>query len=194
MNKGFNRLAASVLSVSILAGYTSIIPSIAANADEIVSDGFTIAGEIGLDTNSDAVASELEQLSSINDNEVPDITVTENNEVSQIFGTLSESDVNTQSDALDVIDEISNLLGINNAYSDLKFESCTESLYNDIYSFKQYYNGLEMVNSYVTVIVNKNTREPKCLNNTYISDLSISIVPHISAAEALNIVQVYYED
>ena len=194
MNKGFNRLAVSVLSVSILASYTSIIPSIVANADEIVSDGFSIAGEIGLDTDSDAVASELEQLSSINDNEVPDITVTKNNEVSQIFGTLSESDVNTQSDALDVIDEISNLLGINNAYSDLKFESCTESLYNDIYSFKQYYNGLEMVNSYVTVIVNKNTREPKCLNNTYISDLSISIVPHISAAEALNIVQCYYEN
>ena len=86
MKKGFNRLAASVLSVSVLAGNTIIIPGTVSNADEqLVNDGFAIAEEIGLDTDSDAVAADLEQLSSLNGSETPDIAVTENNEVSQIF-------------------------------------------------------------------------------------------------------------
>ena len=195
MKKGFSRLAASVLSVSLLAGNTIIIPGMVSNADEQpVNDGFAIAEEIGLDTDSDAVAEELEQISSLNDNETPDITVSDNNEVSQIFGKLSETDVNTNSDALKVIDEISDLLGINDTYSDLRFESCINSLYNDIYSFKQYYKGLEMVNSYVTVIVNKNTREPKCINNTYKTDFSIGIEPQITDAQALEIAKASCED
>ncbi len=195
MKKGFNRLAASVLSVSVLAGNTIIIPGTVSNADEqLVNDGFAIAEEIGLDTDSDTVAADLEQLSSLNGSETPDITVTENNEVSQIFGILSESDVNTNSDALKVIDGISDLLGIDDTYSDLRFESCINSLYNDIYSFKQYYKGLEMVNSYVTVIVNKNTRKPKCLNNSYKSDFSIGTEPQISEAQALEIAKTSCED
>jgi len=189
MKKGFNKLVASVLSVSLMAGYTNIIPNSTAMAEENTFNGFEIAGEIGLDTSSAEVAEELEQLSSFNDNGVPDITVSENNEVSQINGTLSDTGVNTKNDALSVIDNISNLLGIDNAYLELKFESCTNSLYNDIYSFNQYYRGLEMVNSGITVIVNKETREPKFLNSSYVSDFSIDTTPQISEYQALDIVR-----
>jgi len=189
MKKGFNKLVASVLSVSLMAGYTNIIPNSTAMAEENTFNGFEIAGEIGLDTSSAEVAEELEQLSSFNDNGVPDITVSENNEVSQINGTLSDTGVNTKNDALSVIDNISNLLGIDNAYLELKFESCTNSLYNDIYSFNQYYKGLEMVNSGITVIVNKETREPKFLNSSYVSDFSIDTTPQISEYQALDIVR-----
>ena len=192
MKKVFNQILASALSLGVISGNINTIPSIV-KAEEFVDNGFSIANEIGLNTNSVEVAEDLEKLSILNNNAF-EITVSEDNEVSQINGLLSDISVNYGSDALAVIDGISDLLGIDSTYRELKLENCTNSLYNDIYTFKQYYNGLEMVNSCITVIVDKETREPKFLNSSYNSNFSVDTTPSVSENQALGIVKEKYED
>lgn len=153
----------------------------------------TYAQQIGLELTSTEAENALSELLRINDSDIA-VELSDNNSVRQINGKLSEKTIDNGDDAREVIADTAELLGIKNADSEIGFEKVTESEYNNIYVFKQYYKGLEMLNSYITVIVSKKTGKAKFLNSSYVSDISIDITPTITAEQALDAATAEYGD
>ena len=157
-------------------------------AEDLPSEAEFYAEEIGLELDSAEAEDALSDLIDINDSDLF-IETNDDSTVTQIGGILSEETVESSNDAKDIIGSVSELLGIDNINREIRLDSVSESEYNNIYTFKQYYMGLEMVNSYITIVVDKETNEADYLNSSYVADFSINTVPEITAQQAIDAVE-----
>ncbi len=176
----------SVTSSLLIAAQQCFI-AMPAGAVDVPSEAETYAQQIGLELNSSDAENALSDLIDINDSDLG-VAVDDNNNVTQINGLLSDETVDNSNDAKAIIAKASELLGIDNVNREIRLDDVSESEYNRIYTFKQFYQGLEMVNSYITVVVNKETGEAKFLNSSVVSDFSIDTTPAITAQQAIDAV------
>jgi len=175
------------LTSSLLIAAQQCFVAMPAGAVDAPSEAEDYAQSIGLELNSDAAEDALSDLIDLNDSDLA-VSVDDNNKVTKIDGLLSEDTVNDSNDAKDIIAKTSELLGIDNVNREIRLSDVTESEYNRVYVFKQYYQGLEMVNSYVKVVVDKETGEAEYLNSSVIPDFSIDTTPSITAQQAIDAV------
>ena len=175
------------LTSSLLIAAQQCFVAMPAGAVDAPSEAEDYAQSIGLELNSDAAEDALSDLIDLNDSDLA-VSVDDNNKVTKIDGLLSEDTVNDSNDAKDIIAKTSELLGIDNVNREIRLSDVTESEYNRVYVFKQYYHGLEMVNSYVKVVVDKETGEAEYLNSSVIPDFSIDTTPSITAQQAIDAV------
>ena len=134
----------------------------------------------------------LSELTELNDDTAPGIEMNENGVARSIDGQLSDTQVENDEDAKEVLRNISELLGVKDTEQELKFESSSNSSYNTVYTFKQYYKDLELTNSYITIIVNNSTGRSDFLNSSFIPDFSMDVNPDVSASNAAQIVMEQY--
>jgi len=175
------------LTSSLLIAAQQCFVAMPAGAVDTPSEAENYAQSIGLELNSGAAKDTLSDLIDINDEGLA-VAVDDNNNVTQIDGLLSNETVDSSNDAKDIIAKTSELLGIDNVNREIRLDDVSESDYNKVYTFKQFYQGLEMVNSYITVVVDKETGEAEFLNSSYVSDFSINTTPAISVQQANNVV------
>ena len=154
-------------------------------ASDVPSEAERYSSQIGLELNNGVAEEELSDLININGSDLS-VVVDDNNNVTQIDGLLSDVNVDDSTDAKDIIAKVSELLGIDNITREIRLDDVSEGEYNRIYTFKQFYQGLEMENSYVTVVVDKETREAEYLNSSVVSDFSINTIPTITAQQAID--------
>ena len=176
----------SVTSSLLIAAQQCFI-AMPAGAVDVPSEAETYAQQIGLELNSSAAENALSDLIDINDSDLG-VAVDDNNNVTQINGLLSDETVDNSNDAKDIIAKASELLGIDNVNREIRLDDVSESEYNRIYTFKQFYQGLEMINSYIKVVVDKETGEADFLNSSVVSDFSIYTTPAITAQQAIDAV------
>ena len=176
----------SVTSSLLIAAQQCFIAMPAAAVDA-PSEAETYAQQIGLELNSGAAEDALSDLIDINDSDLA-VSLGDNNKVRKINGLLSDETVNDSNDAKDIIAKTAELLGIDNVNREIRLCDVSESEYNRVYVFKQYYQGLEMVNSYIKVVVDKETGEAEFLNSSVVSDFSIDTTPAVTAQQAINAV------
>ena len=134
----------------------------------------------------------LSELTELNDDTAPGIEMNENGVARSIDGQLSDTQVENDEDAKEVLRNISELLGVKDTEQELKFESSSNSSYNTVYTFKQYYKDIELTNSYITIIVNNSTGRSDFLNSSFIPDFSMDVNPDVSASNAAQIVMEKY--
>ncbi len=111
----------------------------------------------------------------------------ENRDIARLIqGVLSDSAVNSEQEALDLIASYSQEMGFGDVYSELRFTGTTD--YGDRldYRFDQYYSGMKVYDSYVELTVDKNLRNrPVIINSTYTDMWGFSTKPRVSSAAAL---------
>ena len=180
----------SVTSSLLIAAQQCFI-AMPAGAVDAPSEAETYAQQIGLELNSSDAESALSDLIDINDSDLT-VAIDDNNNVTQIDGLLSDETVDNSNDAKAIIAKASELLGIDNVNREIRLDDVSESEYNRIYTFKQFYQGLEMVNSAITVVVDKETGEAEFLNSSVVSDFSIDTTPAITAQQAIDAVFAKY--
>ncbi len=173
MKQSLKKIAAATFALSIVCTSGPVLDVLPASAS----------------TASHQILSELTEL---NDDTAPGIKMNENGFARSIDGQLSDTQVENDEDAKEVLRNIAELLGIKNINQELKFQNTSESLYNTVYSFKQYYKDIELTNSYVTVTVDNATGKSEFLNSSFIPDFSMDVNPDVSASNAAQIVMEKY--
>ena len=184
--KSYTKKMLSLTSSLLIAAQQCFI-AMPAGAVDTPSEAENYAQSIGLELNSSNAEEALSDLIDINDKDLA-VAVDDNNNVTQINGVLSDDTVDNSNDAKDIIAKTAELLGIDNVNREIRLSDVSESEYNRIYTFKQFYQGLEMVNSYITVVVDKETGEADYLNSSVVSDFSINTTPSITAQQAIDAV------
>lgn len=137
---------------------------------------------------SDEAKEELAEIVNINDSSLS-IEVDEDNSISQIYGLLSEETADSSGKVEEILENLSELIGIKNFDNELRFEETTDCMCYTKYIFKQYYKGIELTNSDVFVLVNKATGEAEYLNSSFIPDFSIDTDPKINSKKAKKILK-----
>ena len=126
-----------------------------------VETGTRIAEANNIELSSDAAAAALAVLNNANGGILPDIEFTEDSNAGMINGLISGQSVTNKREAKAAVRKIAGLLGVTDFDSELRFDECTESSYNDIYSFCQLYRGIPVDNKKVVWI---------CIRNKFVGD------------------------
>lgn len=143
-------------------------------------------------TTSVGVSLDWDDLMSLNDGTLPNISYGNDGQIEYIDGIVAGFPVFSADDAYEVIKGLSNLLGIQDVDSEIKFDKFSTNSVDNIFYFSQSYNGIEVYGTSITVIANKETGVADYLYSTYQNDLQIDTVPTISSSEAINIVENLY--
>ena len=162
--KHYAKKILSITSSLLIAAQQSFI-AMPVTAVDYQSEAEAYAKQIGLELNSKEAETVLSDLIDLNDDELA-VKIDDNNNVIQVNGTLSDDTVDNSNDAKDIIAKASELLGIDNVNRELRLDNVSESEYNRLYTFSQYYQGIEMINSCVTVVVDKKTGQADFLNSS----------------------------
>ena len=128
-------------------------------------------------------------LTEANGGVLPRIAYTETGAASEIDGIISARKIRSESDAAAVLKGMSGLLGIADFDSELIFDSRTESTYNDVYTFRQVYQGLTVRNAYVKLVVDQSSRQANFLTSSFAPGLTLDTAPEIPADAAKTILQ-----
>ncbi len=190
--KHYAKKILSITSSLLIAAQQSFI-AMPVTAVDYQSEAENYAKQIGLELNSKEAETVLSDLIDLNDDELA-VKIDDNNNVIQVNGTLSDDTVDNSNDAKDIIAKASELLGIDNVNRELRLDNVSESEYNRLYTFSQYYQGIEMINSCVTVVVDKKTGQADFLNSSVVSDISVNTVPSVTAQQAIDAVAAKYGD
>lgn len=121
-----------------------------------------------------------------------EFAVNQSKTVTSVNGKLDRETVDSSADAKEVIEKVSNLLGINDADSKIEFFKSTNSLYNTTYNFKQFYKGLEVINVGITVVVDNETGVAESINSSFDSNINVDTNPSILAEDAVSFVETTY--
>lgn len=139
---------------------------------------------------SSTIYTELSKISELNDGALPDITVSEkDNTPIFIDGTYSDKIVSDFDSAIDSLNDIKNLMGIENPKKEFKEKSLSvsEEYGTKHYKLQQYYNGIPVYGSELIVHTDLNGNTT-CLTGGYIK-ISVSTTPKISETDAINSVK-----
>ena len=79
--------------------------------------------------------------------------------------------------------------GINDVNKELVFEKVNEDKYVYAYRFIQRYKGLDVVNTNISLIVDKKTHRAELLNSMFVPNIQIDIIPDISDSKVKEIVE-----
>lgn len=176
------KLLESVLSLSLaLALTTSVLPV----------SGATPIRDINKPTRLELRELEINKLKSLNGDK---LIIKENDlkRIRKIDGKLTESKITTPDEAKLALKNVSNSLGIEDLDKEVIFSKSDSYMLNSTYDFKQYYEGLEVVNSCITLVVDNETNESEYLNSSFSDNISVDTTPTVTKEEAKDIVKEKY--
>ena len=188
MKNNFKRIAAFLLALGVVIPQSALLEGFSVNAIEETDAGEFLCEESGFQPDSEEVEKEIAVLAELNDGVSPEISTNNDNVVEKIEGVLSEETIESSWDVKELISNIDDLLGVENINQQLKFEDSSDGLYNTVYKFKQCYEGIEILNSSISIVVDKKTKIGKFLNSSFIPGFSIDINPDILSDDAAEIV------
>jgi Zn-dependent metalloprotease len=132
---------------------------------------------------------EISNIKALNGGELPDIYMDDEDSIpSFIDGMYSNEKINNENDALDSLNDIKNLMGINDVNEEFDFYQKDSYDNNTFYRFQQYYNGIEVYGKTAVVVADSN-RKASALSNDYEPGISITTEPTIAEEDAIAVVQ-----
>lgn len=136
---------------------------------------------------------DIDDLKSLNGGNLPKMEYDAQNELNFIKGNVSEFPIRSADDAYTLVCNLAALFGIANPSVNLKLDRISINIYDDIYYFSQYYNGIKVIGASVTVIADHTNGEAYHIYSSYLKDPDISLVPAITMEEAIRIANDDYE-
>lgn len=109
--------------------------------------------------------------------------------VRSIGGEISDAKISSESDAKKALTGIADLLGATDFDAQLRFIGKEESEINQSYVFQQFVDNVPLDNGFVTLVVNKETKNAVYLTSSFAADLEISTKPAVSQFDARKIVK-----
>lgn len=100
--------------------------------------------------------------------------------VRTIGGEISNAKIGYEADAKKVLNGIADLLGVTDFDAQLRFIGKEESEINYSYVYQQYVGNVPMDNGFVTLVVNKETKNAVYLTSSFAADLEINVTPAVS--------------
>lgn len=174
----------TAVMLALLANMTAPVSSAAVCSANAVTEGRKIAAENGIVLSTDEAAASLSVLSNFCNGALPEMEFDEAGTLRDISGSISGKTVSGQRDAEAIVRRLAGLLGVSDFDSELAFDGVQNSLYNDIYRFRQVFRGVPVDGGGVTLIVDNASGQVRALGNTFVKDLSLDTVPAFPAAKA----------
>ena len=106
--------------------------------------------------------------------------------------TINSKEVKSQNDATEIVREIISELDINKETDSFVYLNTENSLYNDIYTFQQIYNGIPVENGYISLIVDNMNYNVDHVNNSFITGIAVDVNPSVSDSEAISAIKNQY--
>ncbi len=149
-------------------------------------------------------------IADINDNTVNDLEILnmdeyypleiefndENTQVTSISGVFSDVIVKSPIEAIYSIYNVKSLLGLNNPETELKLSKVSHSNSGETYSFLQYYNGIEVYGSSLTVSVDTNGKVTSLSSSIISANIfeNLCLVSNLSETDLQNVIHNEYEN
>ncbi|MBQ8504024.1 MAG: M4 family metallopeptidase [Clostridia bacterium] len=146
----------------------------------------TTIGISFLKKSNSSIEKELDNIVMLNDGELPDITMNAEGNPSFISGAYSDKIVTDFDSAIDSLNDVKNLMGIENPSEEYKEKELTTSDSGFFYKIQQYYEGIP-VYGIELIIVTDFYGKTTCLVGDY-KKINISTKPNISENEARKII------
>lgn len=127
----------------------------------------------------------VDDLETLNIDEIYPLEIVFNDDETQIMsisGVFSDVLIKNPNDAVYALYRVKTLIGLNDPEEELKFEKINYSNSGVTYTFSQYYNGIEVLGSSVTISVD-NSGKAVALNSTIVNGTlieNISLQPNLS--------------
>ena len=109
--------------------------------------------------------------------------------VRTIGGEISAAKISSESDAKTILTGLADQLGVTDFDAQLRFLVKEESEINDSYVYQQYVGNIPLDSGFVTLVVNKETKNAVYLTSSFAADLEISTTPVVAAFQARTIVK-----
>lgn len=100
--------------------------------------------------------------------------------VRSIGGEISAAKIKSEADAKTVLNGLADLLGVTDFDAQLRFIVREESEMNYSYVYQQCVGNVPMENGFVTLVVNKESKEVVYLTSNYAADIEIGTAPAVS--------------
>lgn len=118
----------------------------------------------------------------------------EDDSVKLIQGVLSDSPINDENDALDLIASYSEVMGYVDVYSELRFSGAAEYGRNIDYRFDQYYKDVQVEQGFVEIMVDSSDgNKAVVLTSNYTDTWGMSVKPKVSSTEAVRCAEEKYK-
>lgn len=192
MRINFKKIAVSSLALSIMFNVTAAQYSFNAKSNDDITSGIQSAEKADINLMSNIINNEFYELVELNNGKIQKFEINENGYLKYMEGNLSDKKVMSEKDAIDVLSDVSSLFGIKDINEEIVYDYCTTNKYITVYSFKQYYKGLDVVNSSICITVDNKTQKAERIKSSFISDLSMEISANISSDEAIQIIKDEY--
>ncbi len=101
-----------------------------------------------------------------------------------LTGSFSDEPINDENDAEKAVAALSDYLGCENVYDELRFENVKTRVGLDIYTFQQYYEGLPVDGASVTLSAKTDTHLTDNLRSSYAAGIQLDTKPQFSKAAA----------
>ena len=129
----------------------------------------------------------MDDLCEMNQNEPIEFEYDNFGYIKEIYGNCAKFKVQNRTDALKVVYGLQEILSIYDI-KELQFFEEDHNLYNDIYRFKQYHNGIPVNSGVVTVLVDAKTKDAYMVQSNCDPELrSSKISANISKSKAKKI-------
>lgn len=152
-------------------------------AAAVLSLGIAVCGCSLESSDENVTLISMSDLEALNGGKMPEIQYYyDSDRISLVYGKVSDTKVNNKDDALYVFKELSGLLNISDAESDLRFSVRNPNKGGGIYVFDQYYKDVP-TNGSIALSVDSVGNTTRLLNR-YIPDIDISVEPELSAEDA----------
>ncbi len=149
---------------------------------------YELGVELAYGSENTPTGKELENIKDLNGGTLPDVYMDEEDSTpSMIDGAFSGDKIRNEKDALNAIDDVKNLIGVDNVSQELSFTSKDSFDSQTFYRFQQYYKGLEVYGK--NVIVAAENQKTTALSNDYEPQIEINTTPSITAEQAKQAVQ-----
>lgn len=128
----------------------------------------------------------LDEITPLDGEENAFITRDDSGTVRLIQGILGEEPIKDEKAALDFIASLSQEMGYNDVYSEMRFGGTTD--YGDRldYRFDQYFGDMDIIGSYIELTVDKSDGyKPIIISSTYSDTWEFSTVPKVDPAAAV---------
>ena len=103
-----------------------------------------------------------------------------------IQGVMGEGPIKDEKSALDFIASLSQEMGFNDVYSEMRFGGTTDYGDRVDYRFDQYFEDMEIIGSYIELTVDKSDGyKPIIISSTYSDTWEFSTKPKVSPAAAV---------
>lgn len=114
--------------------------------------------------------------------------------INNLYGDIEDSMVNTVEDAFDIINGLSDVFKIDDCQNEIMFDRYSSNGKTHEFYFNQYYNGIEVYDSSVSVLSHIDNGVVFYVHSSYKNNIDIDTTPRISVKEVKSLLMNEYTD